>query len=146
MTFTYPVQKGKHRQWCDACVPVRKARQGKKTNTAYAEARKHQPVNWDDNGPRYVYVCSSPWIKSIVKIGATSRLPWDRIRSSTAIPDPVIQAVWRESPPWALESRIHAALSDVRLPGQEWFEVSAREVISLVEGWKYAECPLAEVL
>lgn len=146
VTFTYPVQKGKHRQWCDACVPIRRSRQGKKTVTAYAEARKHQPVNWDDNGPRHIYVCSSPWIPGLVKVGGTLVDPLYRLRRTTAIPGPVLEAAWRESAPWSLESRIHAALRAVRLPGQEWFQVSAQEVISMVEGWRSTECPRAEVL
>lgn len=122
---------GRPRTLCLTCSPSHADR--------FAHGRAELlKVNFDPNGPGCVYVASSVWMPGIVKIGST-RSDVVRRLAVSSIPHPVIEHTWRESPPWALERRLHHQLRHLRVPGTEWFQVDPNKVQKLVEFWLTTE-------
>lgn len=91
-------------------------------------------VRFNPDGLGQVYLVTSRWIPGLVKIGASRQNIKARL-STSSIPEPVVVAVWREDAPWALEKRLHAALSQDLVSMQEWFRVEPGRVVDLVESW-----------
>jgi hypothetical protein len=89
-------------------------------------------VNLSDDGSGIVYLATSPWIPGLVKIGATRGESPEHRLSSSSIPGVRVHCFWRESPPWALEVRLHWELAGFRATG-EWFSVEPEYVVGVVD-------------
>lgn len=124
-----PVNRGpgRPRAFCLECGPSHADRAG-------GELAEFLAINFDPDGPGYVYVVSSVWMPGIVKIGSTRSKINQRLAYSS-IPHPVIELTWRESPPWALERRLHHHLHHLRIPRTKWFQVEPNQIQALVEAW-----------
>lgn len=99
------------------------------------QRRANRKVNFNPFGKGIVYLVTSRWMPGLVKIGSTRAEIAKRLASSS-IPDPHVVATWREDAPWALETRLHAALHLQRIPGTEWFQVEPQDVVRLVASWE----------
>ena len=87
----------------------------------------------------YVYAASNPLFKSFIKIGATTKLPYERLHglSATSVPLPFYLVNHIASfDPFGLEKKIHKFFSSVRvLPGRrtEFFQLSHKDVFLFFE-------------
>jgi hypothetical protein len=87
----------------------------------------------------YVYAASNPLFKSFIKIGATTKLPYERLHglSATSVPLPFYTIAYIPSfDPFGLEKKIHKFFSSVRvLPGRrtEFFQLSHKDVFLFFE-------------
>ena len=85
----------------------------------------------------YVYVLSNPRMPGLVKIGCTTRSVAERVdelNSATGVPSPfVVEAYFAVASPEKVEADIHGQLSRHRVPGREFFEIEAGEVIRILE-------------
>ncbi len=85
----------------------------------------------------YVYILSNPSMKGLLKIGLSTRPVQERVaelNSATGVPMPFkVEAYFISSDPEAHEQKIHAALSEYRVKGKEFFEVPLSKALDVVE-------------
>lgn len=83
-----------------------------------------------------VYILSNPAMGGMVKIGHTKRDVPRRVRelsSHSGVPEPfVIEAEFKSPCPADHERAVHHRLKDRRVPGREFFRLSAVEAIKVV--------------
>lgn len=108
-----------------------------------------RPIPIDMRGVRsgYVYVAQSPDRPAACKVGHTTRPPHVRVqelgKTTWLTPMRAFSArfFWDAI---TVERQIHSALQGFRQEGtEEWFDVPASQVSSLINGWEEPACPAA---